>query len=273
MTLNRYQGFRPALRTLLVGVALLATVLVLSWADAALASHGGKRGQMTYRVDGDTIFHKRSAVKPAHARMWQRFVQLIPAERRTMLRKFIVFKGGFSDAYVGQLRRDPYLWEMGVNRALLKDSTLDEVLVHEFGHLLTLGPDQILPYAPNEDHGKCRTYRTQEGCANPGSYPALFIDEFWRPTGALADWRRIDRIQNERRYQRAQRQFWRQHKHEFLSRYAATDPAEDMAESFAHFVLFDTPHKGGIAAKKYHFFERFPELVQLRDTIRANMAA
>ena len=263
-----YKGKMMGVLALAVLVAALAAA---GTAGAASTSHGGGGGgNVTYRVNGDTIVHKRNAVKPAHARLWQRFVTLIPAEQRTELRKFIVFKGGFSDAFVGPLRRDPKLWELGVNRSLLGDRELDVVLLHEFGHLLTLTADQIPPGSRGR---RCGTYRTDEGCANPQSYIAQYVDELWRPNGTLADWRRFQRIRNERRYERAERKFFRNHRGEFLTRYSATNPAEDMAEAFASFALRDIPKREGVAGAKHRFFERFPELMQLRDEIRARRAA
>ena len=144
---------------------LVAALAAAGTAGAASTSHGGGGGgNVTYRVNGDTIVHKRNAVKPAHARLWQRFATLIPAEQRTELRKFIVFKGGFSDAFVGPLRRDPKLWELGVNRSLLGDRELDVVLLHEFGHLLTLTADQIPPGSRGR---RCGTYRTGRRMREP----------------------------------------------------------------------------------------------------------
>jgi len=67
-------------------------------------------------------------------------------------------------------------------------------------------------------------------------------------------------------------EFYQDYTDEFLTEYAATDPTEDIAESFAHFVLFDMPDQAEtIAEEKIVFFYDFPKLVSLRNTLRHNI--
>ena len=58
----------------------------------------------------------------------------------------------------------------------------------------------------------------------------------------------------------------------FHSDYAATNPGEDVAEVFSHFVMLnDIPAGKTIADQKIKLFYKYPELVILRDKIRKNM--
>lgn len=60
---------------------------------------------------------------------------------------------------------------------------------------------------------------------------------------------------------------------DFVNDYAATNPEEDFAESFMYFVLYDWPEEDSVYLydKKILFFTQFPELVELADTIVANI--
>ncbi|GHV29792.1 hypothetical protein FACS189481_3120 [Clostridia bacterium] len=60
--------------------------------------------------------------------------------------------------------------------------------------------------------------------------------------------------------------FYLRHRNEFVSLYAATHYSDDFAESFACFIIADRTPNG---REKIKFFEQFPELIELRDQIRA----
>ena len=48
-------------------------------------------------------------------------------------------------------------------------------------------------------------------------------------------------------------------------------PSEDIAESFAYFVLYDQAEGESLQARKQNFFYAYPELVTFRDQARARM--
>jgi hypothetical protein len=59
------------------------------------------------------------------------------------------------------------------------------------------------------------------------------------------------------------------HANEFTSAYAAADPRDDIAETFAAWVL-DTPGvQPGVMAKE-QFFEGYPEFVAIKNYAKAN---
>ncbi len=57
----------------------------------------------------------------------------------------------------------------------------------------------------------------------------------------------------------------------FVTEYAATHPAEDIAESFIYFVTLDKPEGNLIKDKKIRFFYAYPELIEIRERMRENI--
>lgn len=57
-----------------------------------------------------------------------------------------------------------------------------------------------------------------------------------------------------------------------MTRYAATNPFEDIAESFTDFILLKKPADASrVESQKILFFYDYPELVELRDRIRTEI--
>lgn len=225
---------------------------------AGVANHGGKARNSTFAVDGDVLVGDPGGRERT---LWDRFVDLIPGEERGHLRRFTVFRGRFADAFVTPLRRDPELWKLGVFRRL-EPRFVDMTLIHEFAHLMTLKAEQVPPSRGGKR--RCETYYPGEGCALPDSYLAGYVREFWQDTGRLDEWKRA-----KRQGRRGVRSFYRRYRDEFVSNYAPTHPAEDIAESFTIFVIDGSSDRGAVADAKVRFFERFPELLELRERIRA----
>lgn len=145
---------------------------------------------------------------------------------------------------------------------MLRRSDLDYTLIHEFGHLLTLKAEQV---PPSRGGGRgCPTYNPGEGCAISGSYLARYIQDFWQSNGLLAEWEQAQRSR------RGLNSFYQRNRDAFVTSYAVSHPAEDIAESFTGFVLRDAYPEYTLADRKVAFFNRFPELVALRAEIRTD---
>ncbi|MCP3937022.1 MAG: hypothetical protein GY708_16820, partial [Actinomycetia bacterium] len=82
------------------------------------------------------------------------------------------------------------------------------------------------------------------GCATPDSALGSFIDTFWGPNAS---------DDNDA----------------FVTDYASVHPAEDAAESFRVFVTEDSPVGSTIADQKVSHFWSFPDMIAVRDHIRA----
>jgi len=149
---------------------------------------------------------------------------------------------------------------MTVNMSFLQEDGPEEMkvtLVHEMAHILTLNDSQV-----NEKAGSCSTYKLDEGCANITSYIVSFFNQFWKSYGP------VDEYDEDAAYDR-----YDKNPTDFVNDYAATNPVEDLAETFAHFVLEDKPKNcdATVADKEKCSLYEFSELVTMRDNIRVNL--
>lgn len=157
-------------------------------------------------------------------------------------------------AFVTPTRADDTLkWDIFVNmNSGLDEKELVATLVHEFGHILFLNNDAL------KQTEMCDGYTVDEGCADNSTILGKFYSRFWEgkfDPEAVAE-------ENFMKEQTA-----------FVNDYAATNPTEDLAESFANFVL--KPKLGNtqyVMDQKILFFYEFPELVKLRSQIRHELA-
>ena len=220
----------------------------------------------TFRVDGDEITpvgEVSPKIATAAEALWGRFVELIPADQRTMVTGFEIAEPGFG-AYVYPAD-NPLDWVLGISADADEWPERDDVLIHEFAHLLTLQATEVPP-AADADPGACPTYFTGEGCALKGSTIAAFVERFW-PQEQRDLVERIHADQDDD----AWLQFYEDHADEFVSEYATTNPAEDIAETFAVFVLQPRPDGDTIADQKVLMLWADADLVELRSRIRANL--
>ena len=251
----------------------------------------------TYTISGDQIVNPVEGsdfpawLKPyqqdrtSQQKIWNYFAAIIPAQQRSLLTEFTIFSDGENNnlASVAQSSGDMNKWGLQVD---IVDSAnpqdLTSTLIHEFGHLLTLNPSQVVPSKrifdnPNSDTiyeeevSACPTYFPGEGCSKPNSYINQFYKRFW--TGIEQEWSDIDAIVNEDDYNAALNEFYTKYQDQFVSDYAPTNPSEDMAESFMDFILNPKPTGKSIANQKVLFFYGFPEFVQLRTQIAGRLCA
>ena len=206
----------------------------------------------TFQVVGDRIVGRTVSAtnfREANA-IWTRFVELIPADRRTMVSQFELQSSDYDGAYVYR-RSGRTTWALGVQAGM---EDLDLVLVHEFGHLLTLNSTEFVDVSSR----KCTTYFSEgDGCARTASVAERFVGEFWDDEmirEAISD----------------DNQLAAEYPSEFVDDYAATNPTEDMAETFATFVLTGRPSGDSVADDKIWFFWSDADMVALRAQIRAN---
>ena len=245
---------------------------------------------VTYVVSGDQIsdpyFEDVSAdLIPyqddlsSHQEIWNYFVTLIPAGERNSLAEYSIVTDGEGEglAAVTQTLYDPALWGLEVD---IRDSddkfNLTYTLIHEYAHLLTLGPDQVSPSEavfnnPDDDDiyydevSACPDYFPGEGCSRPDSYINAFFNQFW--ADIHEEWQDINLIEDDDAYYEALDDFYFQYEDRFLTDYAATNPEEDIAEAFTFFVLSPRPNDDTIREQKILFFYRYTELLHLRDEI------
>lgn len=214
-----------------------------------------------------------------HEAIWDYFASIIPPEGREAISEFSIFTDGRGKhlAAVSPLSSDPEQWNLQVD--ILDAESYDELtytLIHEQGHLLTLNAEQVPPskaifespenetiYRQEDD--ACTQYFTGEGCSKPDSYINQFFTRFW--PYIYEEWAQIDSEEDEDTRLTMLDNFYEMNQDQFVSEYASTSPIEDIAESWAFFVLSPKPELNSIANEKILFFYEYPELVELRTKI------
>ncbi len=121
-------------------------------------------------------------------------------------------------------------------------------MVHEYGHIVTLDTTQV-----DKTTGACPVLTVPEGCVKSGSVLAEFHNAFWAGYGSTdaADYS-ADR---------------------FVSEYAASNSVEDLAETFAYFVLRPKPEGTAVKDQKIQKLYNFQNLVNIRNRIRATLGS
>lgn len=221
--------------------------------------------------------------RASQRKIWDFFAALFPLEQRKYLAEYHVVSDGEDNnlAAVTQTEGDMNTWALEVDifdSANAQDLTAN--LVHEFGHLLSLNPSQVVPskriFNNPDDYDiydaeayACKTYFPGEGCSLPDSYINQFYQRFWQKIEA--EWSAIDQIESDSEYEAALDRFYMKRQDQFVSDYAVTDPGEDFAESFMVFILEPKPEGESIADLKLQFFYEIPEFVSLRRQIANNL--
>ncbi len=233
--------------------------------------------------DVDSELLDEQTDQAAQARIWEYYTQIIPAENRETLVEYVIFTDGPDNtlASVSQSSYDPQAWSLQVDLADTTDYySLTFTLIHEHGHLLTLGPDQVPPSLaiynnPDNDDlyieelSACENYFPGEGCANTDSYINIFHDHFWNEI--QDEWNEINLEEDDDLYYEKLDDFYYKYQDQFLTDYSPTSPAEDIAEAWAFFVLNRKPAGDTIAEQKILFFYDYPELVEVRSAILNNV--
>lgn len=127
-----------------------------------------------------------------------------------------------------------------------------ETIIHEYFHYISLNNTQV-EYTFDYDSNN---YREPGLVAKDSAYINQFYHQFWED---IIEDRDID---GENSY------YYVRHQDEFVSEYASTSVAEDIAETFIFFIFEDAPTGNTLRDEKIKFFYQYEELVQLRDNIR-----
>lgn len=208
-----------------------------------------------------------------HADVWQTFATLIPADGRSQITEFGVFTDGVDEtmAYVEPVPERPTEWRIVVDTADMSNRRdFLYTLIHEFGHVLTLNDAQVPfdetayfsddPTVEEDAMLACQTFFTGEGCSRSNAYINAFYDRFW--ADIYEENQAIDPEDFDGLYA-----FYLAYEDRFVTEYAATNPGEDIAESWTFFILRPRPEGDSIADQKVLFFYNYDELVTLREQI------
>ncbi len=211
--------------------------------------------------------------------LWSYTAWLLPPDQLGWIKQYLVFTDGSGNrlARVIAMNPDRGGWTLGIDPADTPDAWyLTQSLVHELGHLITLNSDQILPTDQDstwdQNPAACEQFLSPDGCSKPSSYINLYYGKFWKDL--LEDW--IQSVgapvsQPEGESGPLVNAFYIRHSEDFSREYAATNIFEDMADSFAMFVLNPKPTHDSVVFDKMRFYYDFPELVDLRTHIIQNI--
>ena len=247
--------------------------------DDSNSAQGEEGALSLYNINGDAItllkdynvknkYKTFQSDKNKHQQMWDYFAKLIPQGDRRYIVEFEVIHGeGELLGYVTPIDdSDLSRWRMGL--AIDQAGDLSKIdlatefaytSIHEYGHVLTLNHTQIDAAGAS---GSCGAFHLEEGCSNADSY----INELYN-IGWADIMGEFNKIKNDNQSYK----FYEKYKDRFVTEYAASNPAEDIAEVFSVFVTAaNAPTGNTIADQKVKAMYNYPELVTLRNEIRKN---
>lgn len=207
-------------------------------------------------VDGEA----QGITDPTDKSLWQLVCDILPKDARQRIVQFDLFTDGASNglAYTAPIQNadgttDNSRFSIAIDYydAYHEDgskgdwSKLIYTIVHEYGHALLEDDTQIDLTVGQDVHDPAGFIE--------GSFRKAFYDEFWADLDGSAV---NDYAENPTHY---------------ASRYGANYFHEDMADTFALFVLGSKPQGDTVAEEKLLAFWDEPEMVSLRAAIRANL--
>ncbi len=197
--------------------------------------------------------------------IWNKIKKIIPSKYMSMITKYQVFTDGLDGTLAYVDLNDNKTWTISVDL----DDTLDEnkeftkesvkTIIHEMSHIISLNKTQIGGDANNKE-----LYTIKEGTLKKDAYLSIFYNEFWKHH--MSEHSKNSEEDNTNEYD--ENSFYSKYKDEFVSDYAASNPVEDFAESFAYFVINDKTIDSSIKSQKIMFFYNYPEFIEIRDDIR-----
>lgn len=260
--------------TALVSVATLFALTLSGCAAPASEAEETAATEIDFAaIDDDTLFVLASYpivngelvgdAPQEQAAVWERFTELFDPELHPDVTMFVAIDAEQSGGTDGAMQRnslypDETYLALDTSGSVPPD-VLDRTMIHEFAHLITLRDEQI----PKDDSTveSCPVYTEIDGCPAEDSYLYSYFAEFW-PGFTIDMFDAESEEDKELRYSAD----------EFVTDYAATIPTEDAAEVFAEWVLADeVPAGDSIVEQKLRFFDSYPELVELRDSIRKGL--
>lgn len=256
---------------------LIVIVLVLLFPLGGVAQEEEEEFQIAlYDVNEDgTLELAEGEEDDAHLFLWETVTLLLPSDYiSSYVYEFAVFESEDTFAYVNEIEED--VWQFAMNVAADPETIL--TIVHEFAHIVALNNEQYETYAaviaenmdetPSDeafadDQAACPTIAFEDGCALETSYLLEFTQTFWTEEDVELVVR--EELEDSAAY------FYDENPDAFVNEYAATDPIEDFAETFAYFVALDeVPDSTTVADQKILWFYDNPDMVAFRDEIRAN---
>lgn len=194
------------------------------------------------------------------ALVWDYICSILPEQARMKIGEFRLFTDGYSNilAYTSPMSNEDQTvdntrfticidyYDVYDENGVPRDwSKLTNTVLHEYGHVLLEDETQVdlsVGTGTHDPNGYI-----------PGSFRKVFYDRFWKdlPASGVGDYN-----ENPTNY---------------VSRYGANYFHEDIADTFAVFVLGGEPEGNTVAEDKLRFFWDDPDMVALRMSIRESI--
>lgn len=232
---------------------------ILNGSENLLAVYSINESRLEYdEIPYVTLKEKDVRIKKDFPDVWKEILSIIPYEYFHGFDEFMLTSDGEMNnlGYVRNNDSTGSRWSISIDPEDISDKDLFyETIIHEYFHYVTLNETQVsYSAAPN-----VYTYYDYEVVTNIDSYLNAFSMRFW------------DLLKYENKFAQDNYLFYMRHNPDFVSRYASTDPAEDICESFTAFILSEKPDGGSKIDRKMSFFYEYPEFVELRQIIRKNI--
>jgi len=230
-------------------------------------------GQLSYSDDsmeGQEMMGQDE--KELHENLWRHITKIIPKAYMPLLTKFEVNTDGYNNvmAHVVQEKDDYSQWRLAIDLkdAINADGTFSDeftnTVIHEFAHVMTLHKGQLQGQVIEDE----TAYETDEGFLKTSSYLNQFYQRFWKE---ISDEHRRILETEDMLAEDAVYAFYEKYQDQFVSDYAATNPVEDIAESYRVFVIEDKPSGLSIRDQKILFMYEMDEFIQIRAQIRGRL--
>lgn len=199
--------------------------------------------------------------------IWKKVNEILPKSQMKYFEDFILFSDGQYDtlAYVNIVEDNSSKYDLGIDYKDVESGRddFDVTVIHEFGHVLTTNGEEV-EYTENVDPN--HYYEDGYLSAKENSYLNEFYIRYWEYI--YEDLLMAESLEDS---EEAKIYFYLRHLNDFASEYCSTSPAEDIAESFALFVLEDKPQGNSLPEQKIRFFYEFNEFIEIRKEIRENL--
>ncbi len=210
----------------------------------------------------DTVLDTKDSAKidNQHQKIWDKVQDIIPSKYMEMINRFEINTDGYGEitAFVDSVDNRNWSLSVDIRDLLDEDGRFMEdgiiTIIHEFAHIISLNSEQM-----TTDKRDNTLYTVEEGTLKKDSYLNMYYQRFWKDLISERE-----KTYNDEDFYT----FYENHSNDFVTEYAATNPVEDFAETFAVFIVEDRKSDDEVVNQKVNFFYQFPELVTLREDIR-----
>lgn len=193
-----------------------------------------------------------------HLAVWNYLCSVLPVSQRQKISEFNLYTDGYSNilAYTSPIRKDGIAdntqfsinldyYDVYDENGVPRDwSKVTYTIIHEYGHVLLEDETQIDLNISKDTHDPAGFIE--------GSFRKKFYDAYWK-----------DMVTGVNDYEL--------HPDHYVSRYGANYFHEDIADTFAVFVLGDKPSGNSVAEQKLNLFYSDVRMMEIRSAIRENL--